>query len=84
MPEIRREMENWQQGAKMIAKHGCISPLEGWKMAILWIMNHDPDRLEFLKAKKRQAEMDRLAELERLDALRDGRKHQALDCADHS
>ena len=74
MPEIRREMENWRQGSQMLVKHACISPLDGWKMAILWIMNHDPDRLKFLRAKKQKAELERLADLERLEAIRDGHK----------
>lgn len=66
----------------MIAQHGCISPLEGWKLAVQWLMNMDPEMLEFRKSKMQRAEQEKLDEMERLDAIRDGRKHAAFGDAD--
>lgn len=79
--EINAELVDWQAGARMIAKHGCVSPLDGWKLAVRWLMNMDPDMLEFRKAKMQRVELEKLEELKRLEALRDGRKDAALDDA---
>lgn len=82
LKEINKELSTWQAGARMIAQHNCVSPLDGWKLAVQWLMNMDPDMLEFRKAKMQRAELEKLEELERLEALRDGRKHAAFGDAD--
>jgi ParB/RepB/Spo0J family partition protein len=82
MPEILHELETWQVGGKMIVQHDCVSALDGWKLGIQWIMNQDSDRIEELKAKKQRVELDRLADMERLEAIREGRKHEAFGDAD--
>lgn len=80
--DINHELMTWETGASMIAQHGCISPLEGWKLAVQWLMNMDPEMLEFRKSKMQRAEQEKLDEMERLDAIRDGRKHAAFGDAD--
>lgn len=74
LKEINAELQNWHNGAKMIAQHGCVSPLDGWKLAIQWLCNMDPEMLEFRKAKMQRDQLAQLKESEQLEALREGRK----------
>lgn len=80
--DINHELMTWETGASMIAQHGCISPLDGWKLAVQWLMNMDPEMLEFRKSKMQRAEQEQLDEMERLEVIRDGRKHAAFGDAD--
>ena len=80
--EINAELTNWQAGAKMIAQHGCVSPLDGWKLAIQWLCNMDPDMLAFRKAKMQRDQLAKLDDAERREALREGRKNQVLESSD--
>jgi hypothetical protein len=79
VPDICKELEDWHNGAMMIAKHGAVSPLDGWKLAVQWLMNMDPETLAFRKAKMQRVEQDKLDEKERLAAIREGRRHMMLD-----
>ena len=83
LKEINHELATWEAGAQMITEHNCVTPLEAWKLAVRWLMNMDPEMLEFRKAKMQRAELERLEEMERLEALRDGRKHAAFGDAAH-
>lgn len=74
LTEINKELNDWQVGARMIAAQGCISPLDGWKLAVQWLMNMDPDMLAFRKAKMQRAELAKLEELQELRELREERK----------
>lgn len=83
LKEINAELSNWHAGARMIAQYECISPLDGWKLAIQWITNMDPGMLEFRKKKMQRDELAKLEESKRLKALREERK-RTLDCAEDS
>lgn len=79
IPDICKELQDWQNGATMIVKHGAISPLDGWKLAVQWLMNMDPETLAFRKAKMQRVEQEKLDEKERLAKIREGRRHRMLD-----
>jgi hypothetical protein len=79
IPDICKEMEDWHNGATMVSKYGPVSPLDGWKLAVQWLMNMDPETLAFRKAKMQRVEQEKLDEKERLAEIREGRRHRTLD-----
>lgn len=74
LPDICDELNNWHNGGMMLAKHGAISPLDGWKLAVQWLMNMDPERLSFRKARMQRVEQEKLDEKERLARIRETRR----------
>lgn len=60
--EVRHELATWEQGGVMLLKNGCKSPLDGWKLAIKWMMNVDDENLERRRKKRQRLELKRLDE----------------------
>lgn len=60
--EVREELETWQNGGVMLLKNNCKTPLDGWKLAIQWMMNVDAENLERRRKKRQRLELKRLAE----------------------
>lgn len=44
--EIREELSDWTEAGKMLSKYNCRTPLEGWQLAIKWMMNIDDENIE--------------------------------------
>ena len=60
MREVRHELETWENAGVMIMKNGCKTPLDGWKLAIQWMMNVDAENLERRRKKRQRKELRRL------------------------
>jgi ParB/RepB/Spo0J family partition protein len=45
-PEILKELKKWPNAGPMLIKHNCKTPLDGWKLAVKWLMRMDPESLE--------------------------------------
>lgn len=60
MREVRHELETWEQGGVMLLKNDCKTPLDGWKLAIQWMMNVDAENLERRHKKRQRLELKRL------------------------
>jgi len=76
LPEIHEERRTWVNGGRLIAKHACISPLDGWKLAIEWVFKMDPETLEFRRTKAQREELERLNESQERSKERQARKNE--------
>lgn len=59
-PEIQKELKKWQNAGPMLVKHNCKTPLDGWKMAVKWLMRVDPESLEERYKIVQESELHRL------------------------
>lgn len=74
--EVMDELNKWSNAAPMLLKHDCKTPLDGWKLAVQWVMSMDPDSLEARHARVKQQEM---TALERQTARKEEREKAKLD-----
>lgn len=73
---IADELEDWSNGGLMILKHGCQTPLDGWKLAVQWVMQMDP---ESIAARHTRVQQQELAQLEQREKRKDCREKASLD-----
>lgn len=74
--EITDELDNWATGGLMMLKHGCQTPLDGWKLAIQWVMSSDPDSIA---ARHARVQREELARLEQQKERKEQREKRRLD-----
>jgi ParB/RepB/Spo0J family partition protein len=72
-PEILTELEKWPNAGPMLVKHDCKTPLDGWKLAVKWLMRMDPESLEDRRKTVQHNELHRLEQqAKRKDAREKG------------
>jgi ParB/RepB/Spo0J family partition protein len=59
-PEILTELKKWPNAGPMLVKHNCETPLDGWKLAVRWLMRMDPESLEARRKTVQYNELHRL------------------------
>jgi ParB/RepB/Spo0J family partition protein len=74
--EVLTELDSWPNAGHMIFKHGCKTPLDGWKLAVQWVMSMDPDSIE---ARHKRVQQQEMTTLERQTAREEAREKAKVD-----
>jgi ParB/RepB/Spo0J family partition protein len=69
--EVLTELDSWPNAGHMIFKHGCKTPLDGWKLAVQWVMSMDPDSIE---ARHKRVQQQEMTTMERQTAREEARE----------
>ncbi|MHC4702443.1 MAG: ParB/RepB/Spo0J family partition protein [Planctomycetota bacterium] len=74
--DVLAELESWPNAGPMILKHGCKTPLDGWKLAVQWVMSMDPDSIE---ARHKRVQQQEMTVLEQQTAREEAREKAKVD-----
>lgn len=53
LAELKSELEGFTKAQAVIKESGCVTPLDGWKACLAWMLRVDPDSIEKRKKKNK-------------------------------